>query len=108
MEATEITIGGIKYPFYTQAFIDAWGLWLRHRVEIKKPIKGKVSQQAALKKIAKLADGNEETAIAIIEQSLENNWRGLFALKTLNASYESITKNTDADLIAALKRRFED
>lgn len=104
MEAIEITIGGIKYPFYTQAFIDVWALWLEHRKEIGKPIKGKISKQAALKKLGKLANGNEETAIAIIEQSLENNWRGLFQLK--KTYKDEGTTETDNDLIAALAKRY--
>lgn len=107
MKANIYTTTGLAYPFESEAFIDAWLLWLEHRKEIKKPIKGKISQQAALKKLGKLANGNEETAIAIIEQSLENNWRGLFQLKQ-NYSNESTTeKNTDYDLIEALKRRYQ-
>ena len=93
----------LTYPFNTPEFIETWGLWLAHRREIKKPIKGKISQQAALKKIGALAEGKEPQAIAIIMQSLENNWRGLFKLKTEN----NVTETNDDDLIEALKRRFE-
>ena len=106
MTKTKATIyksEGLIYPFDTLEFINAWGLWLEYRKEIKKPIKGKISQQAALKKIAKLANGEEAKGIAIIEQSLENNWRGLFDIK-INRN-ESI-KETNDDLTDALFRRF--
>ena len=70
------------YPFDSEAFVETWALWLAHRKEIKKPIEGKIAQQAALRKLSRLASGSEEVAIAIIEQSLEDNWRGLWKLKT--------------------------
>jgi hypothetical protein len=70
------------YPFESEAFFEAWDLWTAYRSEIKKPIRGKISKQAQLRKIARLAEGNEEVALAVIMQSIENNWQGLFQLKT--------------------------
>lgn len=96
---------GLTYPYNTPDFINAWAIWLEHRKELKKPIKGKISQQAALKKLGSLSNGSEETAIAVINQSLENNWRGLFALQTTNRN-AGTTKETNNDLTEALKRRY--
>ena len=70
------------YPFETEEFLQAWELWTAYRKESKKPIKGKIAKQAQLRKVGRLADGNEEAAIAVIMQSIENNWQGLFQLKT--------------------------
>lgn len=70
------------YPFDGAQFVETWALWIAYRKEIKKPIRGTISEQAQLKKLSRLADGNEEVAISIIMQSIENNWQGLFTLKT--------------------------
>jgi uncharacterized protein YdaU (DUF1376 family) len=68
----------IVYPFVTDRFINAWSLWLDHRKAIKKPYRSGLSQQTALKK---LSEYDEDTAIKMINQSIENDWQGLFELK---------------------------
>ena len=70
------------YPFDGEAFVETWALWLAYRKEIKAPLRGTISEQAQLKKVSRLASGSEEVAVAIITQSIENGWRGLFTLKT--------------------------
>ena len=70
------------YPFDSEAFVETWVLWLAYRKEIKAPLRGTISEQAQLKKVSRLASGSEEVAVAIITQSIENGWRGLFTLKT--------------------------
>jgi hypothetical protein len=72
------------FPFDSKEFLHTWSLWVEYRKEKKNPIKGEISAQAQLKKISKLANGSEENAINIITQSIENNWTGLFELKTNN------------------------
>ncbi len=74
--------GALIYPFDGEAFLEKWALWLKYRKEIKAPIRGTISEQAQLQKISRLSSGSEEVAVAIITQSIENNWRGLFMLKT--------------------------
>ncbi|HYI76138.1 MAG TPA: GIY-YIG nuclease family protein, partial [Chryseolinea sp.] len=68
----------IVYPFVTERFINAWSLWLDHRKGLKKPYRSALSQQTALKK---LSEYDEDTAIKMINQSIENDWQGLFELK---------------------------
>jgi predicted HicB family RNase H-like nuclease len=42
------------------------------------------TEQMAINKLFELSNGNKETALAIIKQSIENRWKGLFELKTNN------------------------
>jgi len=70
------------YPFDGEAFLEKWALWLKYRKEIKAPIRGTISEQAQLQKISRLASGNEEVAVAVIMQSIENNWRAPSSLFT--------------------------
>jgi len=74
---------GIINPF-SDVFLDTWQLWKDFRwQEHKFKYKGCISEQVKLMQLAKLADGHEETAIAIIMQSMGNGWSGLYALKTI-------------------------
>lgn len=97
---------GVVYPFDSENFFNAWGLWLAYRREIKKPIKGIISYQAQLRKLSRLANLDEEKAIAIIEQSIENTWQGLFQLKINYTNGRQTSNNTDVQLNEALRRRF--
>jgi len=65
-------------PFESQAFIDIWEVWLQFRADIKKPYKSDLSIQMIFKKLSKYP---EATAIAMIEQSIENAWQGIFEVK---------------------------
>jgi len=61
----------------------AWQGWKDYkREEHREHYRSPKTEQAAANKLFKLARGNPETAIAIIQQSIENRWKGLFELKT--------------------------
>ena len=73
----------IVNPF-SEAFLDTWQLWKDFRwQEHKFKYKGCISEQVKLMQLAKMSDGHEETAIAIIMQSIGNGWSGFYALKTV-------------------------
>ena len=53
-------------------------------IQMRKTIKAPMTEKAldlAIKKAFKLADNDPDTVKAIVEQSILNSWRGLFALK---------------------------
>ena len=53
-------------------------------VDMRKKIKAPMTDRAielAIKKLEKLSNGDNEKAIAILEQSVMNSWKGLFELK---------------------------
>ena len=72
----------LMMPFTSEKFIKYWTLWKEYkRKEYNFKFKSIASEQAGLNKLVKLSNGYEETAIKIIEESLANNWKGLFQLK---------------------------
>jgi len=73
----------IILPFNSEEFKNKWELWKAYRKEIKRPIKGIISEQAALKNLSEISNHNESTAIQIIDQSMSKNWQGLFELKSI-------------------------
>ena len=67
-----------------QVFVKKWYDWCDFRKLLKKPYKTTTGPAAAYNRLLSLADSNSETAIAIINQSMENEWLGFFPLKTIN------------------------
>ena len=86
----------LVYPFLSNDFKKIWQVWNDYRTQRNISYKNLISEQAALKQLAQLAAGSEAAAIAIVEQSLANQWQGLFELKTVNhhAANSGTTKNT--------------
>ena len=66
----------IVYPFSDESFVKAWDLWKQYKKEIKKSYNSKLSEQAALKSIGKMADDSSD-AIEIIEHTISRGWIGL-------------------------------
>lgn len=85
------SMNGLQLYFYPQVefpwkgdekFAEAWGMWKNYKKqEFKFTFQSAISEQAALKKLARVSNGDMQTALAIIMQSMENGWQGLFPLK---------------------------
>ena len=58
--------------------------WLEYKRQRKQTYKSDASLRACYNKIVRLAGGDPAVAMAIVEQSMANNWAGLFELKTDN------------------------
>lgn len=72
---------GLIFPFTSDAFMEAWDLWKNYKKETFGFVyKGIFSEQMTLKKLTELSGGEEERAIRIIEQSIMQQWQGLFPL----------------------------
>lgn len=69
----------IVMPFPTVAFIAVWNKWKTYRDEVKKPYRSVTSEQTALNRLSHFP---ERVAIEMIETSIENQWQGIFELKT--------------------------
>lgn len=68
--------------FDSERFAEAWQSWKNvKKKEHRFSFKSIESEAAAQKKLKELASDNEETAIAIIWQSIEHGWKGLYELK---------------------------
>ena len=84
----------VIFPFDSENFKKYWDYWKEYKKkEHKFTYKSEISEQAALKKLSELADGNEDTALKIIEQSIAQGWAGIFELKTDNKINKASIEN---------------
>lgn len=82
------TSDGVINPF-SEKFVETWEIWKQYKWENHKfKYKGTISEQMALKQLVSLSDGEEEKAVAIVEQSIRMEWQGLFPLKQTRHSNE--------------------
>jgi len=73
------TIDNIIYPFDTPEFEDRWKLWKQYKKEEHKfRYKSKVSEQAALKRLAELSNQDERNARELIEHAIAQGWKGFY------------------------------
>ena len=83
-----LSIGNVKedkreviFPYTSDKFMSTWGLWKEFRVkDLRCKPYAPIGEQAALRKVTKVSSSETE-AISVIEQSMENGWRGLFEIK---------------------------
>jgi len=67
-------------PEYAQVF----SLWLEYKRQRRESYKSEMSLKICYNKLVKLSGDNPDIAVAIVEQSIANNWAGLFELKNNN------------------------
>ena len=73
---------GLIFPFDSNEFKDTWKMWKQYKKdEHRFNYKSIISEQAALKVLSEDSNGDEQTAIKIIMQSIENGWKGFFKIK---------------------------
>ena len=68
------------YPF--ELNLDAWNLWKEFRKEQFRTTYKPLGESAAISKLLRISNNNKENQAKIIQQSIENGWKGLFELKT--------------------------
>lgn len=104
----EIVKHDVIMPFDSPAFADAWELWKKYkRAEFSGfQYKSFISEQGAVKKLSEIANGQEDIAIKIILQSIENRWSGHHPLKQQNERREERKTATLDGLAEKLNRRF--
>ena len=77
---TNITKTERDYPF--ELNLEAWKLWKEFRRKEFRSSYKTLGENAAIKKLMRLSDGNKDVQAEIIQQSMENSWKGLFAVKS--------------------------
>ena len=70
-----------KREYIKENLLSIFNRWLKYKKDKKQSYKNEDSIEMAYNKLYKLSEGDSKKAIEIIEQSLANNWDGLFALK---------------------------
>jgi len=78
---TQSKVKETKRNYIKEDFLPIFNRWLKYKKDKKQSYKGEDSIETAYKKLYKLADGKPEKAKEVVEQSLANNWAGLFSLK---------------------------
>lgn len=75
----------------------AWQSWKEYKhSQFKFKFKSAQSETTALKNLKTLSNGKQDIAIAIINQSIANGWKGLFGIKqTTNNSEQRFAKRVD-------------
>lgn len=82
-------------------FKPIWNEWLEYRkAKKKKNYAGVKWEQIALNKLIEISKNNIETAKAIVKQTVENNWEGLFELKTNDKNGTTSKSNTEIAITA--------
>ena len=64
--------------------LDAWQEWLEYKSKIKLKYKTENGEHKKAVELVNLSGGDQETQAMIIKQSIDNEWRGFFALKNKN------------------------
>jgi hypothetical protein len=77
------------YLIFPEPFHFSIKKWIQYKTERKETYKGQLSFEAFGKKLIELSKNNPITAEKIIDQSMANNWAGLFPLKVTEVVKES-------------------
>lgn len=72
--------------FIEPEFAEAFEMWLEYKSQRRETYKSELSLKVCYNKLVRLSGGDPTTAKAIIEQSMANNWAGIFPLKDDNAN----------------------
>lgn len=92
----------VVLPFQTDRFREVWEEWKQYRRdEVKKPFKTIKAEQRNLMGLNRDSGHNEETAIKMIERSMESGWTGLFPLDMERAKTKNLKEKDEFDQYAA-------
>jgi hypothetical protein len=91
----------LVYPFTDEVFLNRWEAWKTYKREQFKFTYKHSGEQAALKNLGEISNGNMEVALAIIQQSMANGWKGLFKLDNSN---EPKTQAEAEDYMARVRK----
>lgn len=67
--------------YIDSAFLESFETWMTYKSERKESYKSNLSRKTFYNSLLKLSNNNPEVAKQIIEQSIANNWAGIFELK---------------------------
>lgn len=95
-------------PFKTPTFEAAWNEWLDYRKQRRLPKYVPKGLQKTFTALLRISENNESIAIAILNQSMELNYQGLFPLKSSqNGTHQQVNaghkKGTSTDRTQAIR-----
>lgn len=80
--------------FVSEDYKDIFFVWLDYKRERRERYKTQTSLEAAYKRMLNLGGNDRQQVRLVVEQSIGNNWAGLFALRT-QSSQQSTNHATD-------------
>ena len=95
------------FRFVPENLIDCVDLWLTYKRTRRETYKSQMSFERMVKQLNDFSEGNHETAVKIIEQSMANNWAGLFQLKEQKLGKNERARQTALSNLSDLQRRIE-
>lgn len=84
----------INLDFVSDDFKDVFSLWLEYKKDRRESYKSQKSLKMCYGNLLKLSTNNPDVAKLIIEQSIANNWAGIFELKNDGRRAEAVKRNT--------------
>ncbi len=88
----------IIYPWESENFKSVWQNWKDYKQkQFAFRYKAIETEQAALIKLSEIAKGNEQTALAIMKESMAQGWKGFFELKNNVKNENNKTDNIYSD-----------
>ncbi|HNY52929.1 MAG TPA: DUF4373 domain-containing protein [Bacteroidales bacterium] len=78
----KITLSPLSLLNVDHGLVKKWGEWVEFREKLKKPYRTQEGIEASFRKLMNLSGNDPDHAIAIIQQSIDNEWQGFFELKT--------------------------
>jgi hypothetical protein len=70
-----------RREYIEPSFLNSFEKWMKYKAERKQSYKSKVSEQSFYNSLLKLSNNNPIIAEQIVDQSIANNWAGIFELK---------------------------
>lgn len=71
----------INRDYIDKEFLEIFNKWMQYKSERKEKYKSELSEKSFYNSLIKLSNNNKLIAEQIIEQSIANNWAGIFELK---------------------------
>lgn len=92
--------GGCELDFVLDEFRDVFFLWLDYKKERREKYKSAKSLKACYNELVKLSGNSPAIAHEIVNQSMANNWAGLFPLKNKsNGNENTATADNSGNVI---------
>ena len=88
------------FDFISDEFLEAFSLWLEYKKDRRENYKSEKSLKACYNKLVKLSKNDPVIAEQIVNESIANNWSGLFELKNDKCEYGN-KKQTDPEWFKA-------
>ncbi len=95
----------VELPWTEPEFEEAWKLWKTFKKQQFRFTYKPISEEAALTKLKKLSGGDMQIAIAILQQSIDNGYMGLFHLKTKTSSHHKSNNQKPGQILKSDKTK---